>query len=64
MPVHKVREVILRLEADGWELTRGGKGSHRKYKKAGHGALVVPGKLSDDLKPGTYRSIARSAGWE
>ena len=32
----KVREVIKRIEADGWIFVRyGGRSSHRLYKKAG-----------------------------
>ncbi|MEH2399085.1 type II toxin-antitoxin system HicA family toxin [Nostoc sp.] len=43
---------MKRLEADGWYLART-KGSHRQFKH--------PGKLSDDLAPGTLSSIWRQA---
>ena len=58
----KVRDVIRRLTDDGWvKVTQ--KGSHRQFKHATKpGKVTVPGKLSDDLAEGTYRSILRQAG--
>ncbi|MEH2263880.1 type II toxin-antitoxin system HicA family toxin [Nostoc sp. 'Peltigera membranacea cyanobiont' 232] len=57
----KVRDAIKRVEADGWYLDRT-KGSHRQFKHQGKPGLVtVPGKLSDDLAPGTLSSIWRQA---
>jgi predicted RNA binding protein YcfA (HicA-like mRNA interferase family) len=59
-----VRDVIKRLEADGWYLDRM-RGSHRQYKHLQRQELVtVPGHLSDDLAPGTYANVRRQAGWE
>ena len=58
----KVREVIRRIEADGWYhvATRG---SHRQYKHPRKPRRVtVPGKLGDELKPGTLASVFRQAG--
>ena len=58
----KVRDVIKRLEADGWFLARI-RGSHRQYKHPTKPGLVtVAGKPGDDLAPGTLRSIWRQAG--
>lgn len=58
----KVREVIQLIEDDGWYLART-KGSHRQYKHSTKTGLVtVPGKLSDDLAPGTLNSILKQAG--
>jgi len=65
MPTHKVREVVARLKSEGWKQARGrGKGSHRLFEKTGMSPITVPGGPGDDLKPGTYASIARSAGWK
>ena len=57
----KVRDVIKRLQQDGWYLDRT-RGSHRQYKHlVKPGAVTVPGKLSDDLAPGTLSSIWKQA---
>jgi predicted RNA binding protein YcfA (HicA-like mRNA interferase family) len=61
LPV-KVREIIKRLEADGWYLVAT-KGSHRQYKHpAKSGRVTVPGKLSADIHPKTLNSILKQAG--
>ncbi|MGH7072531.1 MAG: type II toxin-antitoxin system HicA family toxin, partial [Acetobacteraceae bacterium] len=55
----KVREVIHRLVEDGW-VQVSQKGSHRHFKHpTKRGKVTVPGKPSDDLPEGTYRSILR-----
>ncbi len=60
----KVRDVIKRLQAYGWYLDRI-RGSHRQFKHLDKpGVVTVPGKLSDDLAPGTLRSIWRQARLE
>lgn len=60
----KVREVIRRLEMDGWYLVRT-RGSHRQYKHPTKSGLVtVPGKLSKDLAIGTLASIWKQAQLE
>ena len=60
MPI-KVRDIIKQLEADGWYLART-RGSHRQYKHPTKSGLVtVPGKLSDDLAPGTSNNILKQA---
>jgi predicted RNA binding protein YcfA (HicA-like mRNA interferase family) len=57
----KVKEIIKLIEADGWYLVRT-KGSHRQYKhQIKIGLVTVPGKLSDDLAPGTMNSILKQA---
>ncbi|MBX3387716.1 MAG: type II toxin-antitoxin system HicA family toxin [Phycisphaeraceae bacterium] len=58
----KVSEVLRLLREDGWYLaiTRG---SHRQYKhQVKAGRVTVPGKLSDDLAPGTLNSILKQSG--
>jgi predicted RNA binding protein YcfA (HicA-like mRNA interferase family) len=57
-----VREVIRRIEADGWHLVAT-KGSHRQYKHRNKaGRVTVAGKLSDEVAPGTLNSILKQAG--
>lgn len=57
----KVRDVIKRLEDDGWRLART-RGSHRQYKHpTKRGIVTVPGKPGDDLAPGTLKSILQQA---
>jgi predicted RNA binding protein YcfA (HicA-like mRNA interferase family) len=57
----KVREIIRRIEADGWYITRT-RGSHRQYKHPTKPGLVtIAGHPSDDLAIGTERSILRQA---
>jgi predicted RNA binding protein YcfA (HicA-like mRNA interferase family) len=58
----KVREIIQRLEQDGWVVVRT-RGSHRQYKHPHKTGLVtVPGHLNDDLAAGTVNSILKQAG--
>jgi predicted RNA binding protein YcfA (HicA-like mRNA interferase family) len=57
----KVRDVVFRLEADGWQLVRQ-KGSHRAFKHPRKPMVVtVPGNWDDDLPVGTLKSILRKA---
>lgn len=58
----EVREAIALIEDAGWRLVRT-RGSHRQYKHPSTAGLVtIPGKLSDDLAPGTVNSILKQAG--
>jgi predicted RNA binding protein YcfA (HicA-like mRNA interferase family) len=58
----KVKKIIKLIEKDGWYLART-KGSHRQYKhQTKIGLVTVPGKLSDELAPGTSNSILKQAG--
>jgi predicted RNA binding protein YcfA (HicA-like mRNA interferase family) len=60
----KVRAVIQILEDDGWRVVAT-RGSHRQYKHpTKSGRVTVAGKPSDDLAPGTLRSILRQSGLE
>jgi len=52
------------LTDDGWVQTTQ-KGSHRQFRHPTKpGKVTVPGKMSEELKPGTLRSIFRQAGLE
>jgi predicted RNA binding protein YcfA (HicA-like mRNA interferase family) len=56
-----VREVLRLLDDDGWILVAT-RGSHRQYKhRSKLGRVTVAGKPSDDLPPGTLKSILRQA---
>jgi predicted RNA binding protein YcfA (HicA-like mRNA interferase family) len=58
----KVKEIIKLVEKDGWYLART-KGSHRQYRhQTKMGLVTIPGKLSDELAPGTLHSILKQAG--
>jgi predicted RNA binding protein YcfA (HicA-like mRNA interferase family) len=58
----RVKDIIRRLEIDGWILVAT-RGSHRQYSHpVKRGKVTVPGKLSADLQPGTLKSILRQAG--
>lgn len=59
----KVRDVVRRLEREGWTLVRT-RGSHRIYKHPEHPKIVtVAGHLRDEIAPGTWQSIQKQAGW-
>ena len=58
----KAREVIKLIQSDGWYLINT-KGSHRHFKHPTKtGVVTVPGAMSDEVAPGTLRSIYRQAG--
>jgi len=57
------REVIRRLEADGW-VHHSTRGSHRHFKHPEKtGKVTVPHPRKDLTRP-TLKSIFRQAGWE
>ena len=60
----KVRAVLRMLKDDGWtEVAR--RGSHRQLRHPSKsGRVTVAGKPSDDLAPGTLKSILKQAGLE
>lgn len=58
----RVRDLIKRVESDGWYLV-GQRGSHRQYKHpTKKGRVTIPGKPSRELYPELERSILRQAG--
>jgi predicted RNA binding protein YcfA (HicA-like mRNA interferase family) len=57
----KVKELIKLLEKDGWYLINT-EGSHRQFKHpAKKGKVTVSGKLSDEIRKGTLKSILKQA---
>lgn len=57
------REIIKKLEKDGWELVRV-KGSHHHYKHPTKIGIVTVPHPKKDLPLGTVRSIHKQAGLE
>ena len=58
----KVGVVIKRLEMAGWFLVAT-RGSHRQFRHPFRSSRVtVAGKPSDELAPGTLRSIEKQSG--
>ncbi len=60
----KVREVVKRIEADGWVFARrGGRSSHRIYKKDGvQEEISISGIDSKEVLPGQLQDIRRKSG--
>ena len=59
----KVRDVLKRLNDEGWQQVRM-KGDHRQFKHPTQpGRVTVPGHPGDDVHPDTLRSIYQQAGW-
>ena len=56
----EVREVMKRLRKEEWE-EESGKGSHVVFRKDGRTVSVPTSKK--ELRMGTYRNIAKMAGW-
>jgi predicted RNA binding protein YcfA (HicA-like mRNA interferase family) len=58
----KVGKVLKLLDGDGWYRVRSRRG-HRQFKHPTKpGRVTVSGKPSDELAPGTLKSIFRQAG--
>lgn len=58
----KVKELINRIEDDGWKPVRM-KGSHRQFKHPSkEGTVTIAGKPSVDVPPGTANNILKQAG--
>ena len=54
------RDIIRRLEAEGWVLV-GARGSHHKFRRCAE-TVVVP-HPKKDLPRGTAMAIAKHVGW-
>lgn len=60
----KVRDVIKRIEDDGWYLART-RGSHRQFHhRKKPGTVTVAGHSNTDVPVDTLKSILRQAGLE
>ena len=58
----KVRDVIARIEADGWYFV-GQEGSHRQYKHpVKKGRVTVAGKPGKQMPKGLLHSVLKQAG--
>jgi predicted RNA binding protein YcfA (HicA-like mRNA interferase family) len=58
----KIRDVIKKLEEDGWQLDRM-VGSHRQYRHPNKpGTVTVAGHPGNDIPPGTLNSVWKQAG--
>jgi predicted RNA binding protein YcfA (HicA-like mRNA interferase family) len=61
MYIWNVREMIRYVEQHGWFLVRT-RGDHRQFHHPTKpGTTTIPGKLSDDLRPETSKSILKQA---
>ncbi|HLC16529.1 MAG TPA: type II toxin-antitoxin system HicA family toxin [Thermodesulfovibrionia bacterium] len=58
----KIRELISALKKAGfYEITGGGKGSHRKFTHIKYpGAVTLSGKSADDAKPYQERQVKKA----
>jgi predicted RNA binding protein YcfA (HicA-like mRNA interferase family) len=58
----KVRDLIKKIEDDGWKLART-RGSHRQYHHPNKpGTVTVAGHPSAEIPPGTLNSVLKQAG--
>ncbi|WP_312797824.1 type II toxin-antitoxin system HicA family toxin, partial [Tianweitania sp.] len=57
------RDIIRRLEADGFVLVSV-RGSHHKYRHPASGAVVILPHPRRDIPSGTVHSIYKQAGWK
>jgi len=58
----KVKELIKRIESDGWVEARQ-RGSHRQFKHSSKsGTVTVSGKPNIDVPPGTLNNVLKQAG--
>jgi predicted RNA binding protein YcfA (HicA-like mRNA interferase family) len=61
----KTKEIIKRLESEGWVLVRQN-GSHKQFKKAGVKELITVSDHGSNKEPsiGVLNSIKKIAGWK
>jgi CRISPR-associated Cas5-like protein len=61
MPSFSSKELIRRLEADGWLLVRV-RGSHHHFRHPAKAGTVTVPHPTKDMKKGTLRAILKQAG--
>jgi len=59
----KTRDVISRLEREGW-IGRRGKGDHMNYRKPDGLCVITIDTGKKEIPKGTYSRIATLAGWK
>jgi predicted RNA binding protein YcfA (HicA-like mRNA interferase family) len=61
----KVKELIKKLENDGWIFVRQ-TGSHKHFKKSGvmHIITVPDHGVNEEVRKGLLHKIEKQAGWE
>ncbi|WP_072766211.1 type II toxin-antitoxin system HicA family toxin [Nitrosospira sp. Nsp11] len=59
----KSKDIIKRLQSEGWNLDRV-KGSHHQFTHFEKAGLVTVKHPDSDIPIGTLRSIYRQAGWK
>lgn len=57
------KQIIKRLEAEGWYLARTN-GSHHQYKHPSKPGLVTVKHPDKDIPVGTLNSLMKQAGWK
>ena len=57
------KEVVRRLEGEGWAVIRKGPGDHVQLKHAERPGRVTVDMGAREIPIGTLRSIFRQAGW-
>ena len=59
----KVRDMLKRVRADGWQAVKGRPGDHRQFvHPIKPGRVTIAGHEGDDIPAGTLKSILRQAG--
>ena len=58
------REVVRRLESEGWAIVRRGPGDHVQLKNPARSGRVTVDMGVREIPIGTLRSVFRQAGWD
>jgi predicted RNA binding protein YcfA (HicA-like mRNA interferase family) len=59
----RIREIMQRLERDGWVIQRFGKHVIYVHRDAPGTNIAVPNHPASEISPGVYREIRKKAGW-